>query len=84
VAIGVLFLFSAPLRACADASAAAITSRDKVVDGVKLHYLTAGNGPTVILIHGYAETSRMRKPLIPLLAQKFNVIAPDQKGRLTR
>jgi len=54
------------------------------VDEVKLHYLTAGNGPTVILIHGYAETSRMGKPIIPLLAQKFTVIAPDSKRRLTR
>jgi pimeloyl-ACP methyl ester carboxylesterase len=49
-------------------------------EGVKLHYLTAGHGPTVILIHGYAETSRMWKPIIPLIAKKFTVIAPDLPG----
>jgi pimeloyl-ACP methyl ester carboxylesterase len=46
-----------------------------------LHYLTAGKGPaTVILLHGFAETSRMWRPLIPLLAEKFTVIAPDLPG----
>jgi len=47
---------------------------------LKLHYLMAGHGPTVILLHGYAETSRMWKPLIPRLAGKFTVIAPDLPG----
>ena len=58
----------------------AITSRTAEVDGVQLHYLTAGHGPTVILLHGYTQTSRMWKPVIPLLAQKFTVIAPDLPG----
>jgi pimeloyl-ACP methyl ester carboxylesterase len=57
-----------------------IASRMADVDGVALHYLTAGHGPTVILIHGYAETSRMWKPIIPLLAKQFTVIAPDLPG----
>jgi pimeloyl-ACP methyl ester carboxylesterase len=49
-------------------------------DGVKLHYLTAGHGPSVILLHGYTQTSRMWRPIIPLLATKFTVIAPDLPG----
>jgi pimeloyl-ACP methyl ester carboxylesterase len=57
-----------------------IESRTAEADGVKLHYLTSGQGPAVILLHGYAETSRMWKPLIPLLAEKFTVIAPDLPG----
>src|SRR5256885_16841569 len=55
----------------------AIVSRDAEVEGVKLHYMTAGHGPAVILLHGYAETSLMWKPIIPLLAERFTVIAPD-------
>jgi pimeloyl-ACP methyl ester carboxylesterase len=51
-----------------------------VVDGVKLHYLTAGSGPAIVLLHGYAETSRMWRPLIPTLAPRFRVIAPDLPG----
>ena len=55
-------------------------SRIAEAGGAKLHYLTAGRGPTVILLHGYAETSRMWRPLIPRLAEKFTVIAPDLPG----
>src|SRR5579871_4486982 len=50
------------------------------IEGVTLHYLTAGQGPAVILLHGYAETSLMWKPIIPKLAEKFTVIAPDLPG----
>ena len=57
-----------------------IDSRTAKIDNVELHYLTAGSGPTVILLHGYAETSRMWRPIIPLLAEKFTVIAPDLPG----
>ncbi|HEY4273691.1 MAG TPA: alpha/beta hydrolase [Candidatus Udaeobacter sp.] len=58
-----------------------IAARDAKIDNVQLHYLTAGHGPaTVILLHGFAETSRMWRPLIPLLAEKFTVIAPDLPG----
>lgn len=55
-------------------------SRTAEAGGVKLHYLAAGRGPAVILLHGYAETSRMWRPLIPRLAGKFTVIAPDLPG----
>jgi len=54
-----------------------IDSRTAVVDGLKLHYLSSGSGPAVILIHGFAETSHIWRPLIPSLAGKFTVIAPD-------
>jgi pimeloyl-ACP methyl ester carboxylesterase len=59
---------------------AAINSRTAEVNGLKLHYLTAGHGPTLILLHGYAETSLMWKPIIPLMAERFTVIAPDLPG----
>jgi pimeloyl-ACP methyl ester carboxylesterase len=61
-------------------SAGTIASRKATIEGVKLHYLTAGDGPTLILLHGYTQTSRMWKPIIPLLAEKFTVIAPDLPG----
>ncbi len=58
----------------------AIAVHDANLDGLQLHYLTAGNGPAVILLHGYTQTSRMWRPIIPLLAEKFTVIAPDLPG----
>jgi pimeloyl-ACP methyl ester carboxylesterase len=57
-----------------------ILSRTAEIDGVRLHYLTAGQGPSLVLLHGYAETSLMWKPVMPLLAQRFTVIAPDLPG----
>jgi pimeloyl-ACP methyl ester carboxylesterase len=55
-------------------------SKTAEIDGVKLHYTTGGHGPTVILLHGYAETSRMWTPILPVLGEKFTVIAPDLPG----
>jgi pimeloyl-ACP methyl ester carboxylesterase len=57
-----------------------MTVRVADVGGVNLQYLTAGHGPAIVLLHGYAETSRMWKPLMPRLASRFTVIAPDLPG----
>jgi pimeloyl-ACP methyl ester carboxylesterase len=73
----VLLCCSAIISFAADAAIAARTAQ---VNGLKLAYLTAGSGDAVILLHGYAETSHMWRPLIPQLAAKFTVIAPDLPG----
>jgi len=57
-----------------------IASKMATVDGLQFHYLSAGRGPAVILLHGYTQTSLMWRPIIPLLAEKFTVIAPDLPG----
>src|SRR5690348_12864309 len=57
-----------------------IQSRFGDGDGVKIHYLVAGHGPAVVLLHGYTQTSRMWRPLIPKLTDKFTVLAPDLPG----
>ncbi len=73
-----LFSMQANAQAAADKT---IVSRTADVNGLKLHYLTAGHGSTnLILLHGYAETSHMWRPIMPLLAEKFTVIAPDLPG----
>jgi pimeloyl-ACP methyl ester carboxylesterase len=64
----------------AHAQPAAVQSRFATVNGVKLHYLTAGQGPPVLLLHGFAETSHMWLPLIAQLAATHTVIAPDLRG----
>jgi pimeloyl-ACP methyl ester carboxylesterase len=78
--LAVLALSATATWAAASPASDAIVSRTSRVDGVNLHYLTAGQGPAVILLHGYTQTSRMWKPIIPLLAAKFTVIAPDLPG----
>ena len=59
---------------------AAIDVRTADVDGLKVRYLIAGHGPAIVLLHGYAQTSRMWRPLIPRLAASYTVIAPDLPG----
>ena len=50
------------------------------VNGIRLHYRIAGAGSPVVLLHGYAEDSRMWLPLMAELAKTHTVIAPDLRG----
>jgi pimeloyl-ACP methyl ester carboxylesterase len=58
----------------------AIKSRFGKANGVRLHYLAAGQGTPVILLHGYAQNSHMWRPLIAELAKTRSIIAPDLRG----
>jgi pimeloyl-ACP methyl ester carboxylesterase len=80
VSLAVLLAALLPAMARSRPGPNTIESRFAQVEGIKLHYLTAGHGPTVILLHGYTQTSRMWRPLIPKLTEKFTVIAPDLPG----
>jgi len=55
-------------------------SRFADVNGVRLHYLAAGKGEPIILVHGYAQNSHMWRPLMAQLARTNTVIAPDLRG----
>ncbi len=74
-----VFAFAAP-PARAGSPSEAIASRTAEVGGTPLHYLAAGHGPALLLLHGYAETSRMWVPILPVFAEQFTVIAPDLPG----
>ena len=52
------------------------------VDGVDIFYREAGpaNGPVVLLLHGFPTSSHMFRRLIPALADRYRVIAPDYPG----
>jgi len=52
------------------------------VDDLKIFYREAGpkQGPNVVLLHGFPSSSHMFRELMPLLADKYNVIAPDYPG----
>lgn len=58
----------------------AVQSKFATVNGVKIHYLIAGKGSPVLLLHGFAETSHMWLPLFAKLAPTHTVIAPDLRG----
>jgi pimeloyl-ACP methyl ester carboxylesterase len=50
------------------------------VNGVRLRYLVGGQGAPVVLLHGYAQTGHMWRPILPLLAERHTVIVPDLRG----
>jgi pimeloyl-ACP methyl ester carboxylesterase len=50
------------------------------VRGVRIHYVTAGAGHPVLLLHGFPQFWHCWRLLIPVLSQRFRVIAPDLKG----
>ncbi len=54
--------------------------RDVTVNGVRLHCVLEGEGPLVVLLHGFPETSRAWRKQIPELAKRFKVVAPDLRG----
>ncbi|WP_254528686.1 alpha/beta fold hydrolase [Natrinema gelatinilyticum] len=50
------------------------------VNGVELHYVIAGEGPPLVLLHGWPQTWYEWRHVIPDLAERYTVIAPDLRG----
>jgi len=83
VVIAVLAFIGAATAAAVPPSTTArgIESRFADVNGLRMHYLVAGNdGSPVILLHGYAQNSHMWRPLMKELGKTHRVIAPDLRG----
>jgi len=56
------------------------SERKVEVNGVRIDYSIGGKGSPVVLLHGYAQTSHMWNPIMPLLASNHTVIVPDLRG----
>ena len=56
------------------------SSRFAQVNGVRLHYVTMGEGPLVLLLHGWPQTWLAWRDVMPALAKRFTVVAPDLRG----
>jgi pimeloyl-ACP methyl ester carboxylesterase len=61
-------------------SVPSVTRHTTTVNGVRLHYLRAGSGDPVVLLHGWPQTSYEWRRILPALAERFTVIAPDLRG----
>ena len=64
-------------------SVSATTTYHRVtVGGLGIFYREAGprDAPTILLLHGYPSSSRQWDPLLPLLADRYHLIAPDYPG----
>ena len=65
-----------------DANTHAIKYKTDKIDGLDIFYREAGpkDAPTILLLHGFPTSSQMFRNLIPQLADKYHVIAPDYPG----
>jgi hypothetical protein len=79
-ALTYLFLAAATVAAAQALQPLGVDSRFADVNGTRLHYLVAGQGAPVMLLHGYTQTSHMWRPLIAELAKTHTVLAPDLRG----
>ena len=68
-------------------SLAAVASTDELGDegfvdsgGMKIHYVTSGKGPLIILLHGFPDYWYTWRDQMPALAKKFQVVAIDLRG----
>lgn len=52
----------------------------EVADGVRLHTAVGGEGPAVVLLHGFPQTHLMWRHVAPALAGQHTVICPDLRG----
>ena len=59
---------------------AEIRERTVLVEGLRMHYLHAGQGPLLVLLHGWPQTSHCWRHLIGPLGAAYTVVAPDLRG----
>src|SRR5580698_179825 len=80
----IIFLFGVLLMVNQTTRAAPsdVHYRTVKVDGIEIFYREAGDpkSPTILLLHGFPTSSHMFRDLIPLLADRFHLIAPDYPG----
>lgn len=88
-AVAIAAALATPLASIADPEATPVTAaisqvhyQRAKIDGVEIFYREAGpkGAPTLLLLHGFPTSSQMFRGLIPLLADKYHVIAPDYPG----
>ena len=81
ITIAVLFLILA-LTAAQAGAMPKVWHRTAQVDGLEIFYREAGpaDAPTLLLLHGFPTSSHMYRDLIPALADRYHVIAPDYPG----
>jgi pimeloyl-ACP methyl ester carboxylesterase len=70
------------MTSAAEASPTEIHYRTVSVSGIQIFYREAGNpsSPTLLLLHGFPTSSHMFRDLIPLLADRYHLVAPDYPG----
>lgn len=53
---------------------------ETVIDGIKINYIEKGEGPAVLMLHGWGSSASLYGSIINLLSSKYRVVAPDFPG----
>jgi pimeloyl-ACP methyl ester carboxylesterase len=71
-----------PAKPAAQTSESKVAHRTVKIDGLDIFYREAGpkDAPTILLLHGFPTSSQMFRNLIPALADKYHLVAPDYPG----
>ena len=80
--VGLAFFPSLTATANETRAATQVFHRNAEIDGLNIFYREAGpvDAPAVLLLHGFPTSSHMFRELIPRLAVRYHVIAPDYPG----
>jgi pimeloyl-ACP methyl ester carboxylesterase len=75
-------LAQAPSATARHSAASTVAYKTVAVDGLEIFYREAGpkDAPSVLLLHGFPTSSQMFRDLIPTLAEKYHIVAPDYPG----
>lgn len=71
---------AAPVAAQVPAFPASFRTQEIATDGATIHLRLGGQGPAVVLLHGYGETGDMWAPMATDLARDYTVVVPDLRG----
>ena len=80
--LSALFAISPVVSAQNEPNVSDIRYRTEKIDGLDIFYREAGpsDAPTILLLHGFPTSSHMFRDLIPALADKYHIVAPDYPG----
>jgi pimeloyl-ACP methyl ester carboxylesterase len=69
-----------PTHVDQEAFDATFSHHSTMVDGLRLHYVIGGQGDPLVLLHGWPQTWYEWREVMPALAERYTVIAPDMRG----
>src|SRR5450432_3367105 len=82
VALAFVLLLCNASRGMEMSTSATTTYHSISIEGVQIFYREAGpeSAPTILLLHGFPSSSRMFATLMPWLADRYHLVAPDYPG----
>jgi pimeloyl-ACP methyl ester carboxylesterase len=82
VSLGAVFAFAGIIAAAAEVKRfpAGFSTQEIATDGATIHVRVGGQGPAVVLLHGFGDTGDMWAPVASALAKDHSVVVPDLRG----